>query len=110
MDSIAVAAKEQATGLAEVNTAVNTMDQVTQQNAAMVEESTAAATSLADESAKLRDLVAPFKISGTDRQPRVANQRSRPVASPARVLGNKLASAFSGRHTTTAALNEWQEF
>ena len=47
---IAAGAKEQATGLAEVNTAVNQMDQVTQQNAAMVEESTAAPTRCAEES------------------------------------------------------------
>ncbi|MGO8658239.1 methyl-accepting chemotaxis protein, partial [Rhizobium ruizarguesonis] len=40
MDAIAVSAREQSTGLAEVNTAVNSMDQVTQQNAAMVEQST----------------------------------------------------------------------
>lgn len=44
---IASAAQEQATGLAEVNTAVNQMDQVTQQNAAMVEQSTAATYSVA---------------------------------------------------------------
>ena len=42
MDSIATSAKEQSVGLAEVNTAVNQMDQVTQQNAAMVEEANAA--------------------------------------------------------------------
>ncbi|WP_234886625.1 methyl-accepting chemotaxis protein, partial [Sinorhizobium saheli] len=49
--SIATAAREQSTGLSEVSTAVNQMDQVTQQNAAMVEESTAATSRLADEAA-----------------------------------------------------------
>ncbi len=43
--AIVEASKEQATGLKEINTAVNTMDQGTQQNAAMVEETTAAAYS-----------------------------------------------------------------
>ncbi len=46
---IATSAREQATGLQEVNTAVNQMDQVTQQNAAMVEESTAASHTLSRE-------------------------------------------------------------
>jgi methyl-accepting chemotaxis protein len=48
---IAASAQEQATGLNQVNTAINQMDQVTQQNAAMVEETTAAAHSLARETA-----------------------------------------------------------
>ncbi|MFK5098489.1 methyl-accepting chemotaxis protein, partial [Klebsiella pneumoniae] len=46
---IASGAKEQATGLSEVNTSINQMDQATQQNAAMVEQSTAASHSLAQE-------------------------------------------------------------
>lgn len=54
MDAIALSSREQAVGLAEVNTAVNQMDQVTQQNAAMVEESNAASTSLAGEAGKLK--------------------------------------------------------
>ncbi|WP_333897127.1 methyl-accepting chemotaxis protein, partial [Brevundimonas aurantiaca] len=51
---IAASAQEQAIGLAEVNTAVNQMDQVTQQNAAMVEQSTAASHSLAQEAQSLQ--------------------------------------------------------
>ncbi len=58
---IAASAQEQATGLQQVNTAVNHMDQVTQQNAAMVEESTAASHSLANEAAELATLVAQFR-------------------------------------------------
>ncbi len=50
MDAIATAAHEQSSGLAEVNTAVNHMDQATQQNAAMVEEMNAAGAGLAGES------------------------------------------------------------
>jgi methyl-accepting chemotaxis protein len=45
-----------------VNTAVNQMDQVTQQNAAMVEETSAAGATLATESGRLRDLIARFKL------------------------------------------------
>jgi methyl-accepting chemotaxis protein len=62
MDAIATAAREQSQGLAEVNSAVNQMDQVTQQNAAMVEESSAASNSLSDECTTLHRLVNQFKI------------------------------------------------
>lgn len=60
---IAASAQEQATGLAQVNSAVNQMDQVTQQNAAMVEESTAACQALASEAADLSASVARFVVS-----------------------------------------------
>ncbi|KPH06516.1 methyl-accepting chemotaxis protein (plasmid) [Rhizobium acidisoli] len=64
MDAIATSAREQSTGLAEINTAVNHMDQATQQNAAMVEQSTAAAASLSSEAGRLRDLVNQFQLDG----------------------------------------------
>ena len=59
---IAASAQEQATGLNEVNAAVNQMDQVTQQNAAMVEEATAASHGLSGEAQELARLVGQFKI------------------------------------------------
>ncbi|WP_346767222.1 methyl-accepting chemotaxis protein [Enterovirga aerilata] len=59
---IATSAKEQATGLAEVSTAVNQMYQVTQQNAAMVEQSTAASHPLAQEAEELGRLLARFDL------------------------------------------------
>ncbi|MBD7941229.1 methyl-accepting chemotaxis protein [Brevundimonas guildfordensis] len=62
MSEISASAQEQATGLQQVNTAVNQMDQVTQQNAAMVEESTAASHSLAQEADVLAASVAHFKV------------------------------------------------
>ncbi|WP_184358466.1 methyl-accepting chemotaxis protein [Rhizobium sp. BK602] len=103
--SIATAAKEQSTGLQEVNTAVNQMDQVTQQNAAMVEESTAATNRLADEAANLAHLIARFKLEANTSAPHAADHRSKPVASPAHTLGRRLSNAFGGR--TAAA---WKEF
>ncbi|WFU12207.1 methyl-accepting chemotaxis protein (plasmid) [Rhizobium sp. CB3090] len=106
--SIATAAKEQSTGLSEVSTAVNQMDQVTQQNAAMVEESTAATNSLADEAVKLRDLVARFKLEA-GMAPRAIAETTKPVASPARALGRKLASAFSG-NAALASKADWEQF
>ncbi|WP_429808715.1 HAMP domain-containing methyl-accepting chemotaxis protein [Ensifer sp. B1-9] len=62
MDAIAVSAQEQSAGLSEVNMAVNQMDQVTQQNAAMVEEANAASATLAQEAGRLRDLIARFTL------------------------------------------------
>lgn len=61
---IAEGAVEQSTGLGEINTGVVQLDQVTQQNAAMVEEATAAGHMLNSDATKLAELVAHFKISG----------------------------------------------
>ncbi|MDR6531233.1 methyl-accepting chemotaxis protein [Caulobacter rhizosphaerae] len=64
---ISSSSQEQASGLAEVNTAVNHMDQVVQQNAAMVEQATAATYSLKGETAQLVSLVGRFRIGGDAR-------------------------------------------
>ena len=60
--SIARAAQEQSAALGEINTAVNQMDQMTQQNAAMVEETTAASQVLASEAAQLQTALSQFHI------------------------------------------------
>ena len=70
VDAIAASSREQAVGLAEINTAVNSLDHTTQQNAAMVEEASAAAASLAKESATLRDLVNQFDVGSRTEQSR----------------------------------------
>ncbi|MBP7066179.1 methyl-accepting chemotaxis protein [Ferrovibrio sp.] len=59
---IAAASREQATGLDQVNTAVSNMDEMTQRNAALVEQNTASAQSLADQARELAGLVAFFRI------------------------------------------------
>lgn len=56
------ASQEQSTGIAEVGSAVSQMDQATQQNAALVEEATAAAQSLLQQAVQLADAVAGFKL------------------------------------------------
>jgi methyl-accepting chemotaxis protein len=68
--AIATSAREQSTGLAEINTAVNHMDQSTQKNAAMVEETSAASAALAAESARLRDLMVQFTLEQQAMRPR----------------------------------------
>lgn len=63
MASIASSAREQAAGIAEINATVGNMDLITQQNAAMVEQTSAAIHKLSAESATLLSLVRAFKIS-----------------------------------------------
>jgi methyl-accepting chemotaxis protein len=110
MDAIAVSAREQSTGLTEVNHAVNAMDQTTQQNAAMVEQSTAASTTLASEAQTLKELVSQFKlderaatqpaaalrqVAHAMAQPSAPAQSSRPAAAPARrVAGGGAAQSW----------------
>lgn len=110
MDSIATSAKEQSVGLAEVNTAVNQMDQVTQQNAAMVEESNAASAALAGEAGQLRDLIGRFQLGQAMRQApsvMVAGASHASTPSPARRMAGQVAKAFSGNH---AVKESWEEF
>lgn len=59
---MAAAAHEQSVGIQQVNSAVENIDQMTQQNAALVEESTAAAASLRDQAERLNTVVAVFKV------------------------------------------------
>jgi methyl-accepting chemotaxis protein len=63
---ISVASSEQADGIAEVNHAVGQMDDMTQQNAALVEQAAAAAASLHEQTINLAEAVSIFKIEGED--------------------------------------------
>ena len=73
---IAEAAAVQAGSLAQINLAVGDMDRMTQQNAAMVEEATAAAQSLASEAGELAALVAQFRLEGDDSGGQVIGRES----------------------------------
>lgn len=75
VEDIATMANTQADNLDQVNTSVKAMDQMTQRNAAMVEETTAAARSLADEAKRLEQMVGQFRLGGS-------NVRSLPAAAP----------------------------
>ena len=68
VNEISHASQEQSTGIVEVNTAVSHMDQSTQQNAALVEQATAAAQSLQQQAAQLADAVAGFKLDNAARR------------------------------------------
>ena len=63
MAEIAIASQEQSDGIIHVNTSVAELDRTTQQNAALVEESGAAAASLHDQAQELRGLVDAFKLN-----------------------------------------------
>ena len=89
MGEISAASSEQSTGVSQVGEAVTQMDQVTQQNAALVEEMAAAASSLSHQAQALVGAVAVFKLS-TD-QAR-ASQGSAPAAHPAPVAAPASAS------------------
>ncbi len=113
---IAIAAEQQATGLQQVNTAVSEMDGVTQQNAAMVEESTAAARSLAAEADELARHVARFKIDANGSHGSGAAQSTRPVVHQlqqrAADAGRRIASQSrrSGSAAVAVAADDWSEF
>ncbi|NBB48938.1 HAMP domain-containing protein [Rhizobium sp. CRIBSB] len=120
MDAIAISAKEQATGLSEVNHAVNSMDQTTQQNAAMVEESNAASAALASEAAKLRELIAHFTIDGVQQtQASALRETARTMAQPSAHRAPAPRAAEPVRHAAPAlrshgnaavAKDSWEEF
>jgi len=108
---IAASAQEQATGIREINIAVNQMDQVTQQNAAMVEETTAASQSLAIESEELARLIGGFRVG--DGAPSSAASRPAPRAS-VRPVGQVTVMKTTGRggaaRKPEAQADDWTEF
>ncbi len=112
---IAASSKEQANGLHEVNNAVNHMDQVTQQNAAMVEQSTAATHSLKSETAELGRLVGRFRLAGGDRISEAPAPVRQPSAAPAvlearRRLSAAAAPMTSGANALKTEASNWEEF
>ena len=125
MSEIAASSQEQATGLQEVNTAVNQMDQATQQNAAMVEESTAASHSLAREADTLNGLMSQFTLGvarpsaataaprGRAPAPAVRAAREgvhRPVASPVHAAQARISRATGGGAAAATKADAWEEF
>ncbi|MCC8539690.1 methyl-accepting chemotaxis protein [Xanthomonas codiaei] len=66
MGEISAASQEQSAGIEQVNLTVTQMDEATQQNAALVEEATAAARAMEDQAGQLSDAVAIFKLQPTD--------------------------------------------
>ena len=101
---MAVSASDQAAGLNEINSTVEQMDQVTQQNASMVEESSAASFSLASESQQLTELINKFNVGAEERN--VLRVR-RPLRRYAQNLRPVLEKADGGR-SNVASVRKWQ--
>nr|WP_298101094.1 methyl-accepting chemotaxis protein [uncultured Shinella sp.] len=108
MDAIATSAREQSTGLAEVNTAVNQMDQVTQQNAAMVEESNAASAALASEAGRLRGLISQFQLGGESGSQAAALRQTASVMAAPRRAATTMRPISHGN--TALKQEDWEEF
>ncbi|MCQ0990277.1 methyl-accepting chemotaxis protein, partial [Jiella sp. LLJ827] len=117
---IADSAREQATSLREVSGAADQMDKVTQQNAAMVEESTAAAQTLQSETDELAQVVARFK---TAKAGGTAAHAARPAPKPANPSGavsrssskpvpqmRATGSGGAAQKVAAPAEENWEEF
>jgi len=106
MSAIAAASEQQRAGIEGVNRAVSEMDNVTQQNAALVEEAAAASESMDEQTRTLARLVASFKTSTG------VEVKSVPAARPAaaRAPAVKLAAVGGGGATVAAGGDSWSEF
>jgi methyl-accepting chemotaxis protein len=112
MAEIASASQEQTGGIEQVNQAIGQMDEVTQQNAALVEESAAAAASMEDQAAKLAQVVSVFKLDRQAPAPAIAARAAAP-ARPARAAApaaRKQAITAPSPKPTVANGNDWEEF
>jgi methyl-accepting chemotaxis protein len=117
MSEIASASMEQTMGIEQINSAISQMDEVTQQNAALVEEAAAAAGSLQEQAATLSDVVSIFKVDQAalaktaPRPPVRKSPPGRPVARPA-ANAAAIAPAAAPRRAALAngATEDWEEF
>ena len=110
VSEIAASAQEQATGLQQVNTAVNQMDQVTQQNAAMVEQATAASHALAGEADGLARLISRFEVGEPTPVEALHRPASRPVAAPRMATSYPTRGALALKPQARAEEDQWDEF
>lgn len=106
MDEISAASQEQSDGISQVGQAVGQMDEVTQQNAALVQQAAAAAASLEEQAKRLEEAVSVFKLSGGGRSP--ALQAPSPAASSG-ALRSPVSSAPAATQSRSAEA-DWEEF
>ena len=110
MGEITAASSEQSAGIDQVNAAVTSMDETTQQNAALVEQAAAAAESLVEQAIQLSDVVSVFKLDNA----RATTNRRAP-SSPLRAPVKKVSPAASKPAAAkvvakTGTDDEWEEF
>ncbi|MRV72788.1 methyl-accepting chemotaxis protein [Duganella sp. FT92W] len=94
MGDISAASREQTAGIEQINEAVTQMDQVTQENAALVEEAAAAAASLQQQAGALVDIVSQFKTEAAEAAPQHAAARA--SAAPRAAKSMRLMSQLGG--------------
>ncbi|MBV7427396.1 MULTISPECIES: methyl-accepting chemotaxis protein [unclassified Acidovorax] len=102
---ITASSTEQRDGIAQVNQAVTHLDQMTQQNAALVEESTAAAASMRDQAQRLAEVVAMFNVGAVASRAPTAPARSAPPAMaprPAPAAKARVGTSASGKPAASA--------
>ncbi|MES2758884.1 MAG: methyl-accepting chemotaxis protein [Pseudomonadota bacterium] len=105
MGEITAASKEQTVGIEQVNQAIAEMDEATQQNAALVEESAAAAGSLQDQARHLAQLVSVFQLDGAHQAGAVQGEPQRtPAAARAK------PPIRIGRTPARAGSDNWESF
>lgn len=114
VSGIALSAREQSSGLSEINLAMSQLDQVTQQNAAMFEETTAASQALNRETDNLMDLIRRFKTANSSHAVTVTRQQDRPVDGGASSMGVQHTRVATGavaqEIVEDPVLDDWQEF
>jgi len=114
MGEIAAASREQEVGIEQINQAITEMDNVTQQNAALVEEAAAAAQSLQEQAGNLAQVVSVFKLDGMHAvaAPRAARRVAAPAPRKAKVAPLKLKAAPAKQSASriSAAGDDWEEF
>lgn len=93
MSEITAASLEQSRGIEQINQAIIEMDDVTQQNAALVEQAAAAAAALQDQAGNLTQVVSVFKLGGAQEFVAVAQPTARPMAAPRQDRRGKPANA-----------------
>jgi methyl-accepting chemotaxis protein len=114
ISEISAASQEQTTGIDQVNQAVTSMDETTQQNAALVEEAAAAAESLVEQANQLSDVISVFKIGHELGISKVKKVESKVSAITHSKVTNTKPNAVEVKATKTFAKtgtdDEWEEF
>ena len=115
MAEITAASQEQRVGIEQVNQAITQMDQVTQQNAALVEEAAAAADSLQEQAVALSEMVGVFRVSGLGASKKITPKKPSTSAKvmklpPPASRRNSLPSPVVARKATANGADEWEEF
>lgn len=108
ISEIARGAAEQSNTLVEINTGVTQLDQVTQQNAAMVEETTAASQTLSNDAGQLTQQLGVFKTSSDGEAGLAGNVVQMPVSAPLHETREQPAMVMSG--TGGSAPQGWDDF